>query len=59
MKGGIFMAINKISGPDVMPSGVAENLKKHAEKVLSDDTNQKPLEKIREESKGVKIDTKA
>lgn len=53
------MAIDKIGGSDVLGSGVAENLKKHAEKVLSDDKNQKPLEKIREESKGVKIDTKA
>lgn len=53
------MAINKISGPDVMPKGVSENLKKHAEEVLSKDKNQKPLDKIREESKGGKIDTKA
>lgn len=53
------MAIDKISGPDVMPKGVSENLKKYAEKIISEEKNQKPLDKIREESKGGKIDTKA
>ena len=53
------MAINKISGPDVMPAGVADNLKKHAEKVLSEDKNQNTLETIRDDNKGAKIDTTA
>lgn len=53
------MAIEKINNTDIMQQTTGGNLKKYAEKILSEDKNQTPIDKIKEENKGFKIDTKA
>lgn len=53
------MKIENIAGANVIPRGVMENSTKYVDSVTTDKKEPDVLEKIRDESKGNKIDTSA
>ena len=53
------MAIQGINESDPMKQGIIENTKKYTDSVTTDEKKVDQIEKIREDSKGTKIDTTA
>ena len=53
------MKIDSITGADVIPRGSLDNSIKYTKSVTTDKPEPNVLEKIREDNKGVKIDTTA
>ena len=58
-QGGIIMKIDSITGADVIPRGSLDNSIKYTKSVTTDKPEPDVIEKIREDNKGVKIDTTA
>ena len=53
------MKIDSITGADVIPKGSLENSTRYVNSVTTDKPEPDVIEKIREDNKGLKIDTTA